>query len=501
VPGGGKNHPRRALLRPGARVSLVTRFRMKPSSLRRRLLRLALPLFVLAAAAAPADAFAANKDRHVVLISIDGFPAYLWRDETLALPHLRKLAAEGVVADALTIVNPAITWPNHTSLVTGVEPRKHGVLYNGLVTRQGPGKPIKNEQWADKKLLVRVPTVYDAAFHAGLTTAEVDWVAITRPGTINWSFAEIVDPTAVLPREMVAAGIATEKEILAVAEKKPVTGTNVEPPKRLNAAERDELWTRAASFVFTQHRPNLLLFHPLNTDGQHHRYGPYSPEGLAALRLADRYVGDLLKAIDASGLREKTTVIVTTDHGFKKVQSYIYPNVALKKAGLLRSAGPSIAQCDAYVGTQGGIAFVYVTDPARRAELLPRLKTLFAGVEGVDRVLDAATEAHALGMPTPAENEAMGELILYPKAGYAFTAAAAGEVVNGPAINYGGTHGYPNTDPELDGIFIAQGAGIRRGVKLNRVRNLDVAPTIARLLDVALPTADGKPMADVLAPR
>jgi dihydroorotase-like cyclic amidohydrolase len=131
-----------------------------------------------------------------------------------------------------------------------------------------------------------VPTVYDAAFHAGLTTAEIDWVAITRPGTINWSFAEIVDPTAVLPREMVAAGVATEKEILAVAEKKPVVGTNVEPPKRLNAAERDELWTRAASFVFTQHKPNLLMFHPLNTDGQHHRYGPGSPEGRTALELA-----------------------------------------------------------------------------------------------------------------------------------------------------------------------------------------------------------------------
>ncbi len=54
-------------------------------------------------------------------------------------------------------------------------------------------------------------------------------------------------------------------------------------------------------------------------------------------------------------------------------------------------------------------------------------------------------------------------------------------------------------DPELDGIFIAQGAGMRRRVKLERVRNLDVAPTIAHLLDVALPTADGKPMEHVLA--
>ena len=464
---------------------------MKPPLLRRL-------AWLSGALLAAASAGAADPGRHVVLITIDGFPAYLWRDATIPLPNLRQLAAQGVVADAMTVVNPSITWPNHTTLVTGVTPQKHGVLYNGLVTRLGPGKPIRNEQWADKAKLVRVPTVYDAAFDAGLTTAEVDWVAITRPGTINWSFAEIVDPAAVLPREMVAAGVATEKEILAVAEKKPVVGTNVEPPKRLNAAERDELWTRAAGFVFTRHQPNLLLFHPLNTDGQHHRYGPGSPEGLAALRLVDRYVGDLLQAIDASGLREKTTVLVTTDHGFKKVGKFIYPNVALRKAGLLRAAGATIAQCDAYVGTQGGIALVYVTDPARRGELLPQLKALFAGMEGVAEVLDATTEAHARGMPTPAENEAMGELILYPKNGYAFTGAATGDIVNGPSVNYGGTHGYAATDPELDGIFIAQGAGIRRGVKLDRVRNLDVAPTSARLLGVALPTADGRAMEEIL---
>ncbi|MCX6956171.1 MAG: alkaline phosphatase family protein, partial [Verrucomicrobia bacterium] len=82
-----------------------------------------------------------------------------------------------------------------------------------------------------------------------------------------------------------------------------------------------------------------------------------------------------------------------------------------------------------------------------------------------------------------------------------FTGAATGSLVNGPSVNYGGTHGYSASDPELDGIFIAQGAGIKKGVKVDRVRNLDVAPTIARLLDVALPTADGKPMDNVLARR
>lgn len=446
------------------------------------------------------SAGAANADRHVVLVSIDGFPAYLWHDEkTLPLPNLRKLAAEGVVADAMTIANPAITWPNHTTLVTGVYPQKHGVLYNGYVTRVGPGKPIKNEQWVDKSILVRVPTVYDAAYKAGLTTAEIDWVAITRPGTINWSFAEIADPMAVLPREMVAAGIATEKEIIAVAEKKPVIGENTEPPKRLNAAERDELWTRAAGFVFTKHQPNLLLFHPLNTDGENHKFGPGSPQSIAAFKLVDQYIGQLLKSIDASGLRDKTTIIVTTDHGFKKVSKYVYPNVALKQAGLLKPSGAAVAQCDAYVGTQGGIAFVYLTNPARAAELKPKLVEMFSKMEGVGEVLDAEKEAHARGLPTPQENQAMGELILYPKAGYAFSGAPAGDVLVAPTTNYGGTHGYSASDPELDGIFIAQGAGIKKGVKLERVKNLDVAPTIAKLLDVALPTAEGKAMEAVLA--
>jgi predicted AlkP superfamily pyrophosphatase or phosphodiesterase len=219
------------------------------------------------------------------------------------------------------------------------------------------------------------------------------------------------------------------------------------------------------------------------------------------LTLADLRVGEVLRAIDASGRRAHTTVLVTTDHGFKKVEKYVYANVVLKHAGLLQTAGATIAKCAAYTGSQGGIAFVYITDPARRAELLPKLKELFAKAEGVAQVLDADTEAHALGMPTPAENEGMGDLILYPKDGYAFSGAANGELEAGPALNYGGTHGYSANDPELDGIFVASGAGIRKGVKLARVRNLDIAPTIAHLLGLEMPPMEGKAMTEILSEK
>jgi len=427
-----------------------------------------------------------EKDQHVILVSIDGFPAYLWHDPTLMVPNLRKLAADGASAKALTVSNPSITWINHTTLITGVEPRKHGVLFNGLLVRKD-GVPPVIEQWADKSRMVFVPTLYDVAHQAGLTTAESDWVAITNPGTINWSFAELPKADDAVVKEMIAAGVATEEEI----------GWMQMGPNRKGVPFLDSMWTRAAIHMFETHRPNLLLYHTLNTDYTHHMHGPRSGPGFTALELADRLLGDLIAAVDRSGLREKTTIVVATDHGFKKVTKFVQPNVALKKAGLARGLGPTISSCDAYVMAQGGMAFAYVTNPARRAELLPKLKEMFTTMEGIAEVIDGE-DGHRLGMPTPDENPGMGDLILFAKDGYAFRKDVTGEDVVVPAVNYAGTHGYPASDPELDGIFIAHGPGIKPGTVVDRVSNLDVAPTLARIMGLTLPEVDGRVLEEIL---
>ena len=425
------------------------------------------------------------KDQHVILVSIDGFPAYLWHDPTLMVPNLRKLAAGGASAKALTVSNPSITWINHTTLVTGVEPRKHGVLFNGLLVRKD-GVPPVIEQWADKSRMVFVPTLYDVAHQAGLTTAESDWVAITNPGTINWSFAELPKPDDAVVKEMIAAGVATEEEI----------GWMQMGPNRKGVPFLDSMWTRAAIHMFETHRPNLLLYNTLNTDYSHHMHGPRSGPGFTALELADRILGDLIDAVDRSGLREKTTIVVATDHGFKKVTQFVQPNVALKKAGLARGLGPTISSCDAYVMAQGGMAFAYVTNPARRSELLPRLREMFSTMEGIAEVIDGE-KGHELGMPTPDENTGMGDLILFASEGYAFRKDVTGEEVVVPAVNYGGTHGYPASDPELDGIFIAHGPNIKPGTVVDRVSNLDVAPTLARIMGLTLPEVDGRAFEEI----
>lgn len=447
---------------------------------------LALAASATLAAEPAAGAKSGYADQHVILITIDGLPARFWHDESLPLPNLRRLAREGAAAEAMTVSNPSITWINHTTLVTGVTPRRHGLLYNGLLVRGGPDQPPKIEPWVDKDRMVFAPTIFDLAYRAGLTTAEVDWVAVTRPGTIHWSFPEIPRLDGKVEQEMIAAGLLRAEQIGWFH------GRN-----RKNMAWHDAAWTEAAGFILERHHPNLLLYHLLNTDSIQHQYGPGSAAAYTALSYADRQVGDLLSVLQRSGLGPRTTVVVASDHGFKKVAKVVYPNVLLKQAGLLTATGSKIARCDAAAMIQGGMAFVYVTDPARKAELLPVLKRRFAAAEGVAQVIDGH-EGPTLGMPTPEENQAMGDLVLFAKAGYAFKGEAAGDAAVAVSEGYLGTHGYPASDPELDGIFIAQGNRIKPGTSLPRITNLDVAPTIAHLLGLEIPNVEGRVLTEVL---
>lgn len=423
------------------------------------------------------------KDRIVILLTVDGFPAWIWKDPTLVMPNLRRLAKEGASADAMTVSNPSITWINHTTLVTGVSPRKHGVLFNGLLVRNGPTSPPMIDAWRDKAELVHVPTLYDAAYAAGLKTAQVDWVAILNSGTINYEFLEIPKPGGQVERELVDSGFVSADDIRNFTKGKSILW-------------RDSVWTHAAVHIIEKHQPNFLLFHLLTTDAINHQYGPGTLPSMTAYANADRQIGDILDALTRSGLRDRATIVVTTDHGFKKVTKAIHANVALRDAGLVRAKGNKVESCDAYVVAEGGLAFVYVTDPAKRAELLPKLKTICAGVEGVSQVIDGE-DGPSLGMPKPSENQGMGDLILYAKDGYAFKDGVADELVS-DSKGYLGTHGYPSSDPELDGVMIAWGYGIQPGVHLNRISNLDIAPTLAELLGVPLPNAEGRPIKEIL---
>ena len=450
----------------------------------RRLLVLVLFVDALAVWMAAQPRKVTAPSNHVVIISLDGFAAWAMDDERLPVPTLRTLAARGATAKGMRPVNPSVTWPNHTSMVTGVTPAKHGVLFNGMLIRQ-TGVAPRIEPWRDKQEMVRVRTLYDAVHEKGGTTAQVDWVAIQNAPTITWEFRERADGKNPVPGELVKKGVLTKQELDTFGQQ--------------NIIWRDHIWTEAAVHILKTHRPTLLLFHLLNLDSTQHRYGPRSPAAMTAMSHLDTQVERIVDALKDADLVARTTVFVLADHGFKLVKRHIRPNVAFQRAGLLKVEGGKVSETQAYQVPEGGTAMVYVTVPDPGGDVLKRARQALDGVEGIDKIVEPSDYAK-YGLPNPAENDQMGALFLTAKDGYAFTGGIGEDVVGDAPPAAAGAHGYVGTEDDMRALFIAWGRGIKPGAKIDVIENVDVAPTAARLLGVELKNVDGRVLKEILQP-
>src|ERR671913_1032273 len=419
---------------------------------------------------------------HVVVISLDGFMASAMFDESVPLPTLRRLAAQGAIARGMRPVNPTVTWANHTSMVTGVTPAKHGVIFNGLLVR-APGVPPHVEPWRDRSEMVHAPTLYDAAHARGLTTAQVDWVAIWNAPTVTWEFRERPDPQGAIVREMIGAGLVSQEVVENFAEK--------------NIVFRDHVWTAAAAHIIREHRPHLMMFHLLTLDSMQHRYGPGTLAATSAMAHLDGQVAQIALAVEQAGLAARTTFVIVSDHGFKTVRRQIMPNAAFLKAGLLQVTDGKVTSARVYLMSEGGTALVYPTVPDADGQLLARAREALTGIEGIDTIIEPSDYA-SYGLPTPTASDQMGALMLTAKDGYSFSTAATGEVVADAAEGNLGAHGYLSTDPELQALFIASGRGVKAGVTIDSMQTIDLAPTMARLLGLELKDVDGRVLTEIL---
>jgi predicted AlkP superfamily pyrophosphatase or phosphodiesterase len=418
-------------------------------------------------------------DRCVILISVDGLANFYLDDPKADLPTIRRLIREGARAEGTVCSFPTVTWPNHTTLVTGVVPRKHGVIGNNYFDRDKKSSvPFIPDPLFDKDEIVKSPTIYDVAHQAGLKTAGVIWPATRNARTLDWTVPDMGGDDA-WPKygtpswmaELRSAGLPVEKH-----------GTWVK--EAAGGVQRDWLYSRLAAHVLQHHSPNLLLVHLVELDHVEHKHGPQTPDAYWAVSYEDDRVRDIIEA--AQRTAKKVTVIVASDHGFYPISKDIRPNVLLRQQGLWEG-DTKLARCV----SQGGGCMVYILDAARKTELVAKLKDQFRTVDGVADVLEPA-DFGTIGQPTPAEDPRAPDLWLAAKADYSFTDADTGDDIVAPRATPGGTHGYLPDQAALYGTLVLWGDGIKPGANLGRVSNQDVAPTIAKLLGVSLPTADGK---------
>jgi predicted AlkP superfamily pyrophosphatase or phosphodiesterase len=284
-------------------------------------MRVMASFLVLAAVATFAPGSGAQQIPHVLLISIDGLlPSTYTRPAPPAAPALRKLAAEGTVADGVVGVLPTVTFPSHTTIITGVHPARHGILDNRIVDAEGRSRG--GWFWYAKE--VRVPTLISAARARNLTAAAVNW-----PVTIASDAHHLVPEFERSPhpeaRQMLDA-LSTPGLLQAVeiSRERPL-------PWPLN----DEARTDIARHILRTHRPQLTVLHLLATDGAQHEHGPGSPEAHKAVEGVDREVARIVETLEETGLRRNTVIAIVSDHGFLSYERVLHPNTLFKQEGLL----------------------------------------------------------------------------------------------------------------------------------------------------------------------
>jgi len=250
----------------------------------------------------------------LVMISVDGMrPDYVTAADAhgAKIPRLRRFMKEGSYAVGVVGVVPTVTYPSHTTLVTGVWPAKHGIL--GNTTFDPLQKNYQGWYWYTQD--IRVPTLWDLAEQAGRTTASIQW-PVTVGAHITWNIPEFwranTDDDAKLLRAVSTAGLLAdlEKEVGAY-------------PAGINASvETDELRGKYAQWILEKKRPALLTLHLIALDHIEHETGVFSPEDMAILERIDAVIGNVRDTAErmAPG---RTHIAVVSDHGFAKTDTQL----------------------------------------------------------------------------------------------------------------------------------------------------------------------------------
>jgi len=431
--------------------------------------------------------------KHVILISIDGFRPEMYQDKSWPTPNMQFLMQQGTYAKHLKSVFPAYTYPSHTAMVTGALPARSGICYNQPKNSKG--------EWNWFMDSIKVPTIWQILKKAGMTTASVEWPPSVGKD-ITWDVPEIWDVKGdgsdriTEARKYATPGLIEEVEQNA-------TGKLDSMSMNEEYLSLDEQAARAAGYIFKTHKPTFLAVHFACVDGMQHEYGRDHDSVRLAVACNDHAIGDILEAIQKSGLKESTTVIIVGDHGFSTIHEAFRPNILIK-------------DIDARFIAAGGSAFLYrgskstATDDANLIKAVTeKLNTLPKEKRKLFRIIDRK-ELDQMG----ADSAVLIALSAEPGLVFSGSTKPAQVVNHGPGtliqqnvlegVFYpvsGGHHGYDPNNPQMYTGFIAVGAGIRKGGVIPELCETDISPLIAELLGVEFKTPDGKLIPGIISAK
>jgi predicted AlkP superfamily pyrophosphatase or phosphodiesterase len=418
----------------------------------------------------------------LLVISIDGLhPSYVIDAERhgLSIPTLRSFVREGAFASGVIGVVPTVTFPSHTTLVTGASPAEHGIVAN---TPFDP-RHTNREGWYWYAEDVRVPTLWSAAKARGLSTAGVNWSVTVGDTEIDYLIPELWRAVNDEDVKLLRA-VSRPEGLLARLERD--LGPYVNGYE--DTVEADVIRTKFSEALLREHRPAFMAVHLIALDGFEHRDGPFTPSVFATLEALDGMIAELGAAAVAND--PSTAIAIVSDHGFFATHTSVNLRVPFVAAGLIALGGPvepgivpAVTGWQAQLIPSGGSAAVILADRGDAA-VRTKVRKLLTDIardpaNGIERVAERDEIERAGGFPD-------ADFLVEFAPGFYAGAALVGELLSPGTTK--GTHGYSPQHPEMHASFFLKGRGIA-AQSLGVIDMRAIAPTFADILGVELPSA------------
>lgn len=423
---------------------------------------------------------------HVLLITVDGLlpDAYLHPEAySLQIPTIRRLMERGAVSDGALSVYPTLTYPSHTSMVTGVNPGKHGIVGN----KSFDPYETDLDGWRWYAEDIQVDPVWRIAFQAGYSVATIHW-PVSVGAEVTWRVPEYWRAKNEQDQKVVRA-VSTPGLLDRVAKENPDFWTRFVPPN-----VHDDALTDIAVHLIEKEKPNLLLLHLVEVDGEQHGHGLFSKEAVNAIENADRQLARILDAVRRAGIEGDTSIILASDHGFMNAGMMVRPGVLFRQAGMVTLKDGKIAEWKATMLNNSGHAYFYLNDPHDRSTA-DALRKMFESkskeaMSGIGRIYSHEEIVEFGGDPA-------AFMAVEASPGFQFGSGFAGDYSAPPM--YKATHGYDPRRPELKASLIVAGPNVTHGT-IKAARLIDIGPTIASWLALSMPNTDGSPFQYTPAP-
>ena len=420
--------------------------------------------------------------KNIIILSLDAFDTNDFErlENTEAFRYFKD---NGSYCKRVKSIYPSLTYPAHTTIVTGKLPRNHGIINN---TKLQPGYP--NPDWYWFRSDVHGETIYDIALKQKKTVASLLF-PVTGKSKITYNLPEIY-PNRKFQNQITQ--VARAGTLLYCMDLDRKFG---HLRRGINQPELDEFLHESAIYTYEKYNPYLMMVHYVELDYVKHHFGKDSEEYERALKSIEKRLLSWINHLKSKNKLDDTLLVALGDHSHRNVSHMVNPNVLLKKLGLIEERNGKIKSYKAYFKTADGSGYIYINKKYKNDQMLKsilkdNLTVLCAYEENGIKAFIDGEEAGILG----ADSECA--FMIEAAEGYHFGESITGEFIEESELK--STHGFSPDYPDYKTIFMMSGIGVNKTHEAKEMNLQDIAPTLAKLMGSTLSGVDGKVRYDMI---